>query len=267
MKILSGSKLVVVAMGIAAMVAGCKTNLDQSDNTITNPGSDAAAPTPDTANESKNIDEVEPGITAIAGHLTDVDTGEAVPGVFITTTPATGSVTSNSKGQWVIDATKNPNIETQAGATVTVHFSKPGYLEDSTTITVVKGTTQIADFQMKKAATDFNIEIVPDQLQFSESDFDKDGIATTEIKVRLVSSSASDKADFDTHISSAQAKWLSADPSSGTLTGSPVFVTITVDKTKLTQKVTNGQVEFIRTGATDSKTLQITVALDATPGT
>jgi len=244
-----------LAAGMSFGIAGCKTNLDQSDGKIeagkTNVGADEPDEADQSADESKSIDEVEKqGITAIGGQVLDADTLEPIQGAIIFTDPATGQLLTNSQGEYVIDVTEFPNLASYTGLSLRVNVNRAGYAQNQANITVIENQFGRADILMKRSATEFNVNVTPTYMQFSDMDFLGGDLATKSVTIQLDASPTVSQAGYTLQIPPQYASWLSVSPSSGTITGTPNFISVTINRANLPNGPHNAVINVLVNGAT-----------------
>ncbi|MBT9560873.1 MAG: hypothetical protein IV100_32915 [Myxococcales bacterium] len=201
--------------------------------------------------------ENEEKVTAIGGVIRDSSTLAALQGVLISTEPPTGSVLTNASGEFVIDITSNPPLENLEGTTIRVNAEKVGYTSNFADLLVVKGQLAKADILMTQAATEFNIEVTPKDVEFVDGDFFGEDIAHKSITVKLVSSPNVQSATVSVEVPVEEAAWLSATPTQATLSGSPMTIVVTIDRTTIEDGTRTAEIRFTAAGATELTTLAV----------
>ncbi len=220
------------------------------------------------AKESKDPSKVpDTGITAVTGKVLNSLNGEPIALAVVTTDPPTGQVLTNTQGQYVLDATDFPGMK--EGLSMRINVTRSGYLPNSANVTLTKNKVSAADILMEKSANDFNVKVSPSLIDLGDKDFKAGSTTVTkDITIQLDGTkAAADTAAYTISIPSEDKDWISVDKPTGTVTGSPKFISATINKAGLAAGSYSGTIRVVVDGASGIEEIQVKLTVGGGGGT
>ncbi len=172
--------------------------------------------------------------TQITGKVTDSKSTQPIVGAQITSNPATSSVVTGNDGNYTI-----PDVKP---AQYTITAKKDGYIDNTTTVTVIEGKTVNADIQLNKLSPE--IEVSPTTLDFETTKNDLSFFITNKGKVGTITWT----------ISSTQ-PWVSIIPTTGTTTAETDPIQVTVSRNNIAIGTYTAQIKI--TSDAGEKTISV----------
>jgi len=242
-------RLIAVLGALTFVLGAC--NVEDSGNTYG--GGDAGG---GNVEQSGDPNDVPDDMLAVSGRVVDRDTLTPIQGAIISTEPPIGQIMTNGQGQYVFTAGEFPDLQPEKLYRITA--THPDYVQDSVQLMIQPGHNRNADIALAKAAATFEIELSQTNVDFSDTDFRTSNIASERITMRLTGATA-ETVDFSAAVPPGDADWLSVEPATGTISETPVFLDITVDRTDLPTGTYNGRVDITAPGG--SATVNVTLVV------
>lgn len=243
------SRLVVVLGALALALAGCQ--IQDSGNTTG--GGDASGG----GQVSENPDEVPDDEIAISGMIYDIETQAPISGALVMTEPSIGQIRTNAQGMYVFTAATFPSLN--VGTPYRITAQAQGYIQNFAQVTADTRHQRNVDIPLQKGAAEFTIKVSQLNLNFVDGDFL--GAATTsskQINLQLEGAAAQTVA-YSINIPPQESAWLSASPATGQLSGTPMFLTISVNKTGLAAGTYSGAINVVAEGGLATIQVQLTI--------
>ena len=189
-------------------------------------------------------EEKDPG--AIAGFVTDANSGEPLRAVDITLSPTGLSTVSGSDGRYEFH-----NLDPDQ---YTVRASKSGYISNSRSVSVVSGQTASGDIMLTASSADMSLSV-------GLVDFGTSGT----VEVFQIINNASTGSFQWTVSKEGVANWLTVTPTSGSVgAGQRAPVTLTVDRSQVS---TSQTVTLRVTNTTSGNSISLPVSVGYNSGT
>jgi len=243
----------LLAVLSALLLAATACNIEDSGNTYA--GQDVAA-----GEESEDPEEVSDNEIAISGNVYDLETQMPISGALVMTEPSIGQIRTNGQGNYVFTAATFPTLTVGTQYRITAQAN--GYIPNFAQVTADTRHQRNVDIPLQKAAAEFTIKVSNGNIQFTDSDFIGGAMtAFADINLQL-EGAAAQTVSYETRVSANAASWLSVDPPTGQLTGTPKFLTVTVDKTGLAAGTYNGAINVIAEGGFAEISVTLVVGSD-----
>lgn len=254
------SRLVAVLGALALVVAGCQVQ----DSPIGNSGGNGGGG--DTAGGgqvSEDPEEVPDDEVAISGMVYDIETQAPISGALVMTEPSIGQIRTNGQGMYVFTAATFPSLNVGTPYRITAQAN--GYIQNFAQVTADTRHQRNVDIPLQKGAAEFTIKVSQLNLTFTDQNF-LGGAMTSSQQINLqLEGAAAQTVAYSINIPPQESAWLSASPATGQLSGTPVFLTITVNKEGLAAGTYNGSVNVVAEGGLATIQVQLTVG-DAAAG-
>jgi hypothetical protein len=248
----------LLAVLSALLLAATACNIEDSGNTYA--GGDTAG-----GEQSDDPGAVPDNEIAISGNVYDLATQMPISGALVMTEPAIGQIRTNGQGNYVFTAATFPSLT--IGTPYRITAQALGYIPNFAQVTADTRHQRNVDIPLQRAAAEFTIKVSNANLQFTDASF-LGGAKTAFADINLqLEGAAAQTVSYETRVSANATAWLSIDPPTGQLTGTPKFLTVTVNKTGLAAGSYSGAINVIAEGgfAEISVTLSVGQAVEG-PG-
>jgi hypothetical protein len=185
-------------------------------------------------------------VLAVSGQVTDVENGQPIAGALVMTEPPIGQIRTNSTGMYVFVGESYPDLHPQQ--LYRISASHDNYTLNFAQVLMQPGHNRNVDIQLERAMASYYLVVNKTTLNLTDA-------MPAETLLINIDTQSDDMAAYNATVDINARSWLSVDPASGTISGTPRPLDVIVMPGNLESGTYHGQITITVPG--DTKTLTV----------